>query len=178
MTLSFDLEKISEHDMAIDIKVEAAHFNQEEGEGSLCQDVVLNGTIRKWENDVFLSGDISTTWSGECVRCLEPVEREVLTNITAKFAPHSDSPEPGSETELYESDIDVEYYNGNEINLSKPIYDQIMLSLPSVNLCGDNCKGLCSQCGANLNVGNCSCNDTDNIDPRLAVLKTLKNKIK
>jgi uncharacterized protein len=178
MMLSFELETIPEQDMPIDIKVDASHFNQEEGEGSLSHDVVLKGSMRKWEHDVFLSGEITANWTGDCVRCLEPINTPISTNITAKFVPESDSPEPGSETELSESDIDVEYYRENKINLSQPIYDQIMLSLPSVNLCEENCKGLCSQCGVNLNTGKCSCDELDNIDPRLAVLKNLKNKIK
>jgi len=178
MTLRFDLEEIPENDMVIDVKIGADHFNQEEAEGSLSKDVVLKGSIRKWEDEVFLSGEISANWVGDCVRCLEPVNRQINTNITAKFVPGSDSPEPGSDTELTKSDIDVEYYIENKINLSQPIYDQIMLSLPSVNLCDANCKGLCSQCGVNLNTGECSCDEMDNIDPRLAVLKNLKNKIK
>ena len=178
MKLSFKLEEIPEQDMAIDVKVDAAHFKQEKGDGLLSQEVVLKGSIRKWEKDVFLSGEIFANWAGDCVRCLKPISSEINTNITAKFSPESDSPEPGSETELTESDIDVEYYRENKISLTQPIYDQIMLSLISVNLCGENCKGLCSQCGANLNTGNCSCDEMDNIDPRLAVLKNLKNKIK
>ena len=48
----------------------------------------------------------------------------------------------------------------------------ILLELPTKVLCSEDCKGLCSQCGKNLNEGSCNC-ETTQIDPRLAVLSQL-----
>ncbi len=178
MSLIFDVEDIPEHDMAIDVRINANHFNEHSFEGSLTEYVAVTGVLRRWEQDVFFSGKISAQWSGKCSRCLNPVDIRVGTDISAKLMPQAESPEAGSDTELSKSDIDVEYYTENKIDLSQPVYDQIMLSLPLVNLCGENCRGLCSQCGADLNKGKCACAGQDSVDPRLAILKTLKNKIK
>lgn len=178
MSLIFDIEDIPEYDMAIDVKENANHFKQDSVEGSLCQDVLVTGALRKWEQDAFFSGQISAHWSGKCSRCLNPVDIPVKTDISVKFMPQTEFPEAGSDTELSKSDIDVEYYTENKINLSQPVYDQIMLSLPLVNLCGENCRGLCPQCGADLNKGQCACAGQEFVDPRLAILKTLKEKIK
>lgn len=177
MSLIFELDDIPEQGLPIDVKVRAAYFNRGALDGTLSQDVLIQGTLSKWEPDVFLSGKITAQWSGKCSRCLEPVKNQVKTDISVKFAPQSDSPEAGSDTELSESDIDVEYYTENKIDLSQPIYDQIMLSVPLVNLCDENCLGLCSQCGTSLNKGPCVCGGSAPVDPRLAVLQTLKKKL-
>ena len=177
MSLIFDIEDIPESDMAVNLDVDANYFGRYLSEGSLSQGVEVKGTLRKWEQDVFFSGNISALWAGKCSRCLNPVDIPVGTEISVKFMLQEESPDAGSDTELSKSDIDVEYYTENKIDLSQPIYDQIMLSLPLVNLCGQYCQGLCSQCGANLNKRQCACGGQDLVDPRLAVLRTLKNKI-
>lgn len=177
MSLVFEIGDIPEEGMPVDVKVGAAYFNRGKLDGTLSQDVLIQGTLSKWEPDVFLSGKITAEWSGKCSRCLEPVKIHIKTDISVKFAPQSESPEAGSDTELSESDIDVEYYTENKIDLSQPIYDQIMLSVPLADLCDENCLGLCSQCGANLNKGPCVCGDSATVDPRLAILKSLKNKL-
>jgi uncharacterized protein len=65
------------------------------------------------------------------------------------------------------------YFEGEKINLQDGIQEQIILAFPIKALCEDNCKGLCSSCGNDLNEGDCGCNrrPTDN---RFAALKNLK----
>ncbi len=58
------------------------------------------------------------------------------------------------------------------IELDDIVRDDILLDLPSKFLCKENCKGLCSVCGKNLNEGTCGCSQKEN-DPRLAVLQQL-----
>jgi len=54
------------------------------------------------------------------------------------------------------------------------IREQILLATPEQVYCRDNCEGLCPKCGENRNLINCNCSD-DDIDPRWAALKDLKN---
>ena len=58
------------------------------------------------------------------------------------------------------------------LELDEIVISDILLSLPSKNLCRDDCKSLCKNCGQNLNEGECSCNKTQT-DPRLEILKQL-----
>ena len=58
------------------------------------------------------------------------------------------------------------------LELDDVVISDIFLSLPSKNLCRDDCKGLCQICGQNLNNGECSC-DKRQTDPRLEILKQL-----
>ena len=62
--------------------------------------------------------------------------------------------------------------DGYSLDLDELVFSDVILDLPAKHLCNENCKGLCPQCGANLNLTECSCQEED-IDPRLAVLKRL-----
>ncbi|MBN2789252.1 MAG: DUF177 domain-containing protein [Candidatus Delongbacteria bacterium] len=63
------------------------------------------------------------------------------------------------------------------------IFDQyyietFYLSLPLKKLCSGSCKGLCSQCGKNLNEGPCTCSKDETIDPRWEKLAEIAKKQK
>jgi uncharacterized protein len=58
-----------------------------------------------------------------------------------------------------------------EIDLSEVTRQYTLLAEPMKPLCREDCAGLCSHCGNNLNLGACNC--TKEIDPRLAVLASL-----
>lgn len=57
-----------------------------------------------------------------------------------------------------------------KLELDEIVISDILLSLPQKNLCREDCKGLCQNCGKNLNDGDCDC-DKRQIDPRLEILK-------
>ena len=62
---------------------------------------------------------------------------------------------------------------GVEINLSALLWQELVLSLPIKVLCSTSCKGLCHNCGQNLNQNACTCNN-EVLDPRLAILRNVK----
>lgn len=81
----------------------------------------------------------------------------------------------GDEIELVEEDLGV-------VTLSEPLLDtrpivieQLHLGIPMKPLCREDCKGLCSRCGADLNEGPCSCAPLG--DARLAKLAALRGKL-
>ena len=59
------------------------------------------------------------------------------------------------------------------LDLKEIIREQILLNLPEQVFCTPDCKGLCPKCGANRNLIDCNCNETE-IDPRWAALKNLR----
>ena len=59
------------------------------------------------------------------------------------------------------------------LDLAALCWEEFMLALPLRPLCKTQCKGLCAQCGANLNAGPCGC-VRESGDPRLAALRQLK----
>ena len=70
-------------------------------------------------------------------------------------------------------EADVTWYEGEEIDVSPMLRERLMLALPTLPLCRDDCRGLCSQCGGDLNAGPCDCVSVAD-DPRFAVLRNLK----
>ena len=78
--------------------------------------------------------------------------------------------------ELHASDIDAEVYENQQIDLTQSIRDSILLAVPVICLCEENCKGICSQCGKNLNQRLCKCENESFTDLRLKSLKTFKDK--
>jgi uncharacterized protein len=65
------------------------------------------------------------------------------------------------------------WYEGELVDLSPPLRERLLLSLPTLPLCRDDCRGLCARCGSDLNAGPCGC-AAEAGDPRLAVLRTLR----
>ena len=109
---------------------------------------------------VLVNGQLQVAVDAECVRCLTTFQLKLDLQIEELFA-LSPSADP-----VYFID------EGGWLNLLQPLREQILLAMPIHLVCRPGCKGLCSQCGQNLNDGSCGC-DAENIDPRLAALKAL-----
>jgi uncharacterized protein len=122
----------------------------------------VRGTLRltRANRRVLVNGQLQVAVDADCVRCLATFQLKLDLQIEELFA-LSPSADP-----VYFID------EGGWLNLLQPLREQILLAMPIHLLCRPDCKGLCSQCGQNLNDGPCSC-DVDNIDPRLAALKAL-----
>ena len=153
-------------------------FQVDPEEGILKKDVCVQGSLSKVGREVFLKGSISTEMEMICSRCLEPLNYKIRSKVSSHYIPGQETESPDADVELHASDIEVECYSDDQIDLTQAVYDQMILSLPLVRLCKTDCQGICPQCGMNRNIKKCQCSDKDSIDPRLAVLKTLKDKLK
>jgi uncharacterized protein len=94
-----------------------------------------------------------------------------------RYVPHSENTggEGEAEREIEEDDLTTAYYRDETIDLGELVREQFYLALPMKPLCAEACKGLCPQCGMNLNQGTCDCR-LEWQDPRFEALKALKNK--
>ena len=102
--------------------------------------------------------------SGICRRCAEPVTGELRDPRCASASPSPARRRPTDE-ELYPITDD-------DIDLGPLVRDAIVLELPMAPLCREDCAGLCPQCGANRNEGDCGC--VAPRDPRWANLDVLR----
>lgn len=116
--------------------------------------------------EVSVMGNIRLLIEVPCSRCLEPVEMELNPAISLVLS-------PGEKLSEQDDDIEHETYIGDEIDLSNYLMEQVAISLPVKVLCKEDCKGLCTSCGADLNYEICAC-DKEHVDHRFAVLKKLK----
>jgi uncharacterized protein len=80
-----------------------------------------------------------------------------------------------SEEVQNEDNIDIVLLEDGKVDAGDLARTAFILEMDIQTLCSEDCKGLCSRCGADLNLGPCSCKKE--ADPRLAVLaKLLENK--
>ncbi len=133
----------------------------------------LQGRLRltRTPQGVLAQGRLHAFTSIECVRCLSPFSLPYEFEISELFIPAEiiaiqalDVPEANIISE------------GGFIDLTSIVREETILAIPIQALCSPTCKGLCSQCGQNLNEGTCDCH-ADRIDPRLASLRTLLEEL-
>jgi len=120
--------------------------------------------------ELFFQGRIAGPVVGHCARCLEEYTFDLGKDFSVVLVPKQPLEEEGA---VGDDDLDLSFYEGDEVDLSPLIREQIILALPTRPLCRDSCRGLCPQCGVNLNVQPCTCRAASD-DPRLAVLRNLK----
>ena len=117
-------------------------------------------------------GQVQTTLELVCSRCLEPYTMAVAPSFDLRYQPRTANTGEG-EREIEEDDLSTAFYENETIDLGQLMREQFYLVLPMKPLCREECLGLCSVCGTNLNRGTCTCQHAWE-DPRLAVLKALK----
>lgn len=119
-----------------------------------------------------LAGHVSSRIELSCSRCLEPFVLPVDADFDLRYVPRRENAGEG-ETEVGEDDLSTAFYDEDQIDLGQLMMEQFQLALPMKPLCRDDCRGLCPQCGTNLNTSTCTC-DTKWSDPRFEALKQLK----
>ena len=174
----FEIDKIDEEGQSFEVLESKQHFHIDSPDCVLTEDVKIQGRLEKTGQEILCQGLLETSLRVTCTRCLVGFSFPVRSKLNVHFTPQTDNDKPGNEVELTELDFEQEVYEEDRINLSSPVRDLILLSLPQIRLCKKDCAGLCSQCGTNLNEKHCDCNKEEPCDPRLAVLQELKDKLK
>jgi uncharacterized protein len=125
--------------------------------------------------DIRLKGDLSTRLQISCARCLEPVMQDVARSFDLLYRPQG-SDAGHAELSVTDAEAEIGYYTGKGVELEDVLREQILLALPLRTLCREDCKGLCPQCGKNLNEGPCACAEPLE-DPRWAALKDIRKRL-
>ena len=107
-----------------------------------------------------VAGQVQAKTELECSRCLKPFAYPIETELSVELAPAS-SLVSGAEHELDRSELDTEFYQGDEIDPVAIVREQLLVAIPMVPLHDVNCKGLCPVCGKNLNEADCGCSRDD-----------------
>jgi uncharacterized protein len=126
-----------------------------------------------WEfGHVRVSGRVESNARLTCSRCLTEYELPLASDFTI-FYTQSKGEEMDEEVELSDEELISASYTGDEIEVDPEIAEQVMMEVPYKPLCNEACKGLCPQCGADLNAGECGC-DRGPVNLKMAALKKLK----
>ena len=170
MTMLLDVAKIREPHLRIDRTDESSVFGTDE-DYRILEPVRLVADLRKDHNKVRIAGRVDTTLELACSRCLEGFRVPVRAPFDLLFLPAASEPAL-PEQEIEDDDLGTSYYREGVIDLADVVREQLSLSLPMKPLCQEGCRGLCPECGTNLNSGACDCAPRWE-DPRLAPLKAL-----
>jgi uncharacterized protein len=118
-----------------------------------------------------LEGTGSVTVSIPCDRCLEDVAVEIPLQFERKL-----DMKLTDEERVYDLD-ECSYLTGMDLDVDRLVYFEVLMNWPLKVLCKEDCKGICSQCGKNLNEGSCGCEDAPK-DPRMAAISDIFSKFK
>lgn len=102
-----------------------------------------------------------------CDRCL----KEVKISVPVRFEQEMTSPDAEKEDGEQE---EQSFLQGYELNVGALLNSEILVNMPVKVLCKPDCKGICKQCGHDLNEGDCGC-DRFVPDPRMAAIKDIFN---
>lgn len=127
--------------------------------------------LNKGNKLVDLTGSTHVDVLIPCGRCLEMVE--IPFDIEFEY-----------ELDLKQTDDDrkenldeMSWLTGLDVDMEQLVYNEILLNWPIRVLCKEDCQGICSHCGVNLNKQTCDC-DTSELDPRMAAIKDIFSKFK
>ena len=175
-TLQISIKSIPEtgKELSLDLGKEWFDRWREEDPGLEFSQGAVHGsvTLAKHGHDILVRGHLEGRLALACGRCLEPFSSLLETDFDLLLAPapQGDGPE---EEELSPSDLDVDFYSGETVDLEAIIREQIILMVPLKPLCLEACKGLCPVCGVNRNRESCSC-QVEKSDSPFAKLAKLK----
>ena len=125
------------------------------------------GKTYKDSSEVYADFNISVFIKENCSRCLKDMIVHHSVSISGVL----------SNDEIMQEDEDVILTQEDMLDLEHILDMALIDYAPSKLLCKSDCKGLCKNCGADLNTTTCSCNIMDeNIDPRMQILKDLLKK--
>jgi DUF177 domain-containing protein len=170
-----DLTQIRQPETTLERRYEPSQLEGRSNPFRVVAPVELRVKIYKDHDRFRLVGAVSSSLELTCSRCLEPFALPVNAAFDLRYLPQSEN--TGEEREVEEDDLSEAFYRDDQIDLGQLIEEQFYLALPMKPLCKADCKGLCPNCGTNLNVETCDC-DVRWEDPRLAGLKALMNRDK
>lgn len=158
-----DLEKAAGRSLDLEGPVAVGRLQQP---GVAFEGFRFSGKARKEGELVLVEGTLSGQLKSKCAKCLAPANYAFEVHFEEGF----------TEGEIDE-ESDFHSFQGGKIELD-PLFDQvIMLEMPQIFTCEEDCKGLCPTCGTNRNEQPCACVN-ERIDPRLADLALFFNKDK
>ena len=159
----FELHEVLVPAAEIDLKIEEVQFIGE-----------IHGHLQllRRVQEVYVRGSFSGSIEVACRRCVEPFVTSIETDTEVQFYP-TDEPKP---TDAWQMDTGERYYSESIIDLSDEVRQAFILEIPTWSLCSEVCKGLCPQCGEDLNFIDCGCHPSEERSSPFAALGDLLNQ--
>ena len=125
--------------------------------------VVVDVVVESLSDGLTVNGEVRTTWTGTCRRCLGPATGELVADVQELYQVHPTSEEAFA-------------FDGEQLDLRPMVRELVLMELPAAPVCRDDCAGICPTCGTDRNVATCDCAPTT-MDPRWAGLDALRTSL-
>ena len=128
--------------------------------------------LQRTARGILAAGSARLRLAQACRRCLELTETQVCFEFQEEFIPSADvrTGDRLPRTDDHASELVIDQHQ--VLDLTEVLRQHTILAASDWTLCRPDCKGLCPNCGQNLNFGHCQCQSVG-IDPRLAALAKL-----
>lgn len=117
--------------------------------------------VSRTGDNVRVKGPVRAKLSLLCARCLERYVFSVESELDIELMPKEKQPHL-PEMELKSDELNVYFFEGEEIDVDPYVFEEAMLNMPVKALCSDACNGICPSCGKNLNIEECHCEKCGN----------------
>jgi len=142
----------------------------------LDEPVDIEFTLNHNDRDLQIGGVLRTAIRYTCSRCLREFSRKLSTSFDLLYLPQPKGTSENEEIELKYDEMDIGFYDGILLDVDLMTLEQIELSMPMKFVCHEDCRGLCTICGAYLIDEACLCKQ-DTGDSRMAVLLDFRKKM-
>jgi uncharacterized protein len=172
-----DLNKLHGAREHVERTLPASTFEPDDPDYRVAGPVELTMDVEKASADAFaVKGHVTTRLELSCGRCLDSFEVPVDAAFDLRYVPQVENTGE-EEREITEDDLATAYYRDGMLDITDLLREQFQLALPMKPLCSEACRGICPQCGTNLNRTECACKPQWE-DPRLSPLKSLLTREK
>ena len=160
--LTINISKLSEGTHQRSFDVEAGNVDLD---SRFTDRLRVEAVLDKTGHQVHLRATIHAGGHFSCDRCLDEFEKPVTAQYSIVYIIEEGGPkaQAGDEVQYLSPDANI-------LDLGEDVRQYLILAVPQKLLCRDDCKGLCSKCGANRNKVQCDCSVKD-VDPRWEGLK-------
>ncbi|MFO7764960.1 MAG: DUF177 domain-containing protein [Pelovirga sp.] len=124
---------------------------------------------------VEVDGRLQATLVVTCGRCLGAFQYELAESFALTFVPDQGEEDSAAERELEYNELGMIPYRDDRLELLEPLQEQLIMAIPIRALCNDHCRGLCPECGADLNHSSCDC-EKKLFNSKFGVLAQLKGQ--
>ena len=168
------VSEIPEEGLSLSVKEDPAELDLTVPGVRFLEPIAVEVFLVKAEKAVMATGRITVPVAFECVRCLREFPASLDIPVSTQFLPGPPPPSSG-EHPMPSEEAEDYYYRDDVLVLDDLIRQEVILGVPFSPQCRADCRGLCAQCGQDLNRGECACAPPP--DPRWAVLRQhLKGK--
>jgi uncharacterized protein len=133
----------------------------------------VDGWVDKFGETITVRARARAEVEETCGRCTRTFQRPLDVELLV-YCDRQGTDDERMSREL-EQEGQLVYHDGISLDITGPVREAIILSLPISPLCGEDCRGLCPHCGADLNSETCGCTG-ETTDPRWAALKRLTER--